>query len=721
VDYKWQYGDGATSANYYGEHTYTKAGTNTVQLIANDASIKCADTVIQVINVKDFNTAFTFSTSYITGSSCPPALVRINNLSVGATRVEWDFGDGTKSNDQFYPSHTYTKPGTYKITLYTYGYNGLTGTYRDSVVIKQPSAKIAADVLQGCTSQKVTLKAEALNTDSYFWDFGDGTIINGTTTSAIHQYKTAGIYQPRLILKDATGCSSSTQLADKIIIDSLHIAIKGIPTLICDSSEIFFTPQVTSIAAQGGYPLTYHWDFGTGVAKDTLDERNAVFNYNQPGNYNVRFKVTSPFGCVQEVSEKVVVNKKAKASISGAQAICEGGTASFNGNASMSPVTWAWTFNNGNAATVQNPGAQSYQVPGSYDVRLIVAHKGCLDTAIHKLTVHPNPSITLNASKKLICLGETTLLTATGGTSYAWTPAATLNNPAVAAPTASPSKNTIYTVNVTNQFGCVKKDSIAIVVAQPFKIATAKDVSVCSGSSAQLHVKGATSYQWINYTTGLSNTTIANPVAKAAVSSTYTVVGSDPYNCFKDTAVINLTVHPLPTVDAEPDFEMLAAETHQLKATASADVVQWQWSPETYLNCSNCASPAVTPRVPMEYTVTVKNRFGCEASDNVSVSLQCSENFIYIPNSFTPNNDGRNDLFYIKGKGIGVIKSLAIYNRWGEVIFERKNFDIDDVSSAWNGTYKGLPAPAGAYVYFAEMQCNGGRPIIKKGTVVLIR
>jgi gliding motility-associated-like protein len=104
----------------------------------------------------------------------------------------------------------------------------------------------------------------------------------------------------------------------------------------------------------------------------------------------------------------------------------------------------------------------------------------------------------------------------------------------------------------------------------------------------------------------------------------------------------------------------------------------------------------------------------------VRIKLQCSEDFIFIPNSFTPNNDGLNDLFYIKGKGIGIIKSLMIFNRWGEKVFERTRFNIDDKASAWDGKYKGVLAPMGTYLYFAEMQCDNGQPVIKNGTVTLI-
>jgi gliding motility-associated-like protein len=721
VDYTWQYGDGTTSNNYYGSHVYTQAGVNTVRLIANDPSIQCADTAIQVITVKDFNTAFSFSTNYVTNSTCPPVMVRINNLSVGYTKLLWDFGDGTTSSDQYYPSHTYYEPGVYKIILYTYGYNGLTGTYIDSVTISQPSAQITADALQGCTSKQITLRANADNTASYLWDFGDGTVKSGADTFSTHVYLTPGVYQPKLITRDIKGCATSTELADKIIIDSLYIAIKGIPAQICDSSQIFFTPDVKSVAADlAQQPLVYHWDFGTGNAADTANTKNAMFNYNKPGTYTVKFSVASPFGCAKEVSEDIIVHKKAKGSISGPAELCEGQSASFTGSASQAPVEWMWTFDNGNTGAVQNPASQTFSTPKNYDIRLIVKYDGCSDTTIRQLAVHPNPVVSLSSTKTLLCLGESVQLTATGGISYLWKPSAGLNNTTIATPSAAPAQTTTYIAEVTNNFGCKKSDSLKLTVVQPFSLTMANDTFVCKTSSVQLKAQGAASYQWINNTNGLNNTQVANPIASPVADISYTVVGTDAYNCFKDTATIKVIVQPLPGVVAEPDIQMLAADSHQLTAVASNDVVQWLWSPKDYLSCTNCPSPVTTPKTPIDYTVTVKNQYGCAASDTVRIKLQCSEDFVFIPGGFTPNNDGKNDLFYIKGKGIGIIKSLLIFDRWGEKIFERTNFGIDDKSSAWDGKYKGMLVPVGSYVYLAEMQCESGEPIIKKGTVTVI-
>ena len=123
----------------------------------------------------------------------------------------------------------------------------------------------------------------------------------------------------------------------------------------------------------------------------------------------------------------------------------------------------------------------------------------------------------------------------------------------------------------------------------------------------------------------------------------------------------------------------------------------------------------------MEYVVEVYNGYNCLAKDTVRVKGSCGEKNIFIPTAFTPNVDGLNDRFTIHGTGVSIIKSLRVYNRWGEIVFERKNFYPGDYNLAWNGKYSGMDAPAGAYVYFAELECNAGEIFTRKGTVTLIR
>jgi gliding motility-associated-like protein len=232
---------------------------------------------------------------------------------------------------------------------------------------------------------------------------------------------------------------------------------------------------------------------------------------------------------------------------------------------------------------------------------------------------------------------------------------------------------------------------------------------------------GANAYKWINTTAGLNATQIANPVAIPSNSTVYTVVGYDAYQCYTDTLQVNVIVRPLPTVYAGVDIEAVYGSANQLSPVASSDVVRWNWTPSDFLSCTNCPSPVSKPYSPVEYVVSVYNSYNCMAQDTISIKATCTEGGVYIPSAFTPNQDGKNDLFTINGSGIGIIKSLRVYNRWGEIIFEKKNFYPNDNSSAWNGKYKGVDADAGTYVYFAEMECNAGEMFTRKGTVTLVR
>jgi len=277
-------------------------------------------------------------------------------------------------------------------------------------------------------------------------------------------------------------------------------------------------------------------------------------------------------------------------------------------------------------------------------------------------------------------------------------------------------------LRVTTPYGCSKEitDTLLVVDPQPFQLQIAEGAFACPGLPLLLHVGGAASYNWIN-ATGLNDNHAADPLAQPPLQAGYTVVGYDANLCFTDTATLPIHMTPSPTVNAGPDLQVLTGSTLSLHATGSDDVIQWSWSPSDGLSCMGCASPVCTPRKSLQYIVTGKTQYGCPASDTFFLKLICDEGRVYIPNSFTPNGDGKNERWYIKGKGIRVINYLRIFSRWGEMIFQRGNFNIDDASSGWDGTFKGNPVETGTYVYLAEMVCDNGETFPVKGSFMVIR
>jgi len=182
-----------------------------------------------------------------------------------------------------------------------------------------------------------------------------------------------------------------------------------------------------------------------------------------------------------------------------------------------------------------------------------------------------------------------------------------------------------------------------------------------------------------------------------------------------------VSVFPIPLVNAGPDITIPGGNSVPLNANPSTDVVDIKWTPADGLSCTTCPNPVATPKKKTEYTITVTNNGGCVNTDKITIFVTCNKENIFIPNTFSPDNDGNNDLFYPRGRGIANIKSFSVFSRWGQLVYQRQNFMINDVSAGWNGTFKGQKLPPDVYVYIIEVYCENGALINLKGDVMLVR
>jgi gliding motility-associated-like protein len=119
--------------------------------------------------------------------------------------------------------------------------------------------------------------------------------------------------------------------------------------------------------------------------------------------------------------------------------------------------------------------------------------------------------------------------------------------------------------------------------------------------------------------------------------------------------------------------------------------------------------------------VAVTDSNGCKSERDITVTVVCNNKNYFIPNTFSPNGDGQNDVFYVRGTSIERIQSIRIFNRWGQAIFERKNFAANDITAGWNGTINGKPADQDVYVYVIEIICENATIIPYRGNVALVR
>ncbi len=722
--YTWLFGDGGILNNQpFADsvvHSYGKESIDTVVLIATNTAEHCADTALQKIYVQNPNLSFTYTTAYVNpNSGCPPVIGSFVNTSINTVRISWDFGDSTTANNLNNAGHIYNKPGIYKVTLYGYFIDGTMDSVFQWITIKGPYAKLQAVKPFACGSELITLEATGSNTKQFTWDFGDGTLINNNDTVASHRYLTPGVYTPSLIVKDSSNCQFPFFLTKPIIVDTLHLKINMNAQVACDSTLLTFNPNTVSEAKTLGYPLTYHWSFGTGINKDTANTETASFVYNQPGKYEVILSGASQFGCTDVTRDSILVQPTPRAFIGGPTKICQNDSASFSGTSTRT-VQWNWIFPNGDTSTAQKTPQKQFSIPGLDSISLIVNDNGCYDTAVHLITVNANPVVAASPLSAHICEGDSVQLAAHDGTVFYWTPTQHIAGGNTATPYVFPDTATTYFVQVKNAASCVSNDSVTIAVTQRFKVTAPSPVYICPGGVAQLNASGADKYLWLN--NDVSNSTIANPTVSTYSPQTYTVVGFDNAGCFMDTTTAQVLTATLPAVNAGADITTLAGEPVTLTATGSNDIIQWQWMPNQYLNCDTCAAIVITPHSDVQYIVKATNNRGCISYDTVQVTILCKGSLLNVPSAFTPNGDGKNDRFAILGRGIKEIKHFAVFNRLGEVLYEKEHLSVAETTfDGWDGTYKNVPAPPGTYVYYAEVVCDTGELFHYKGTVVLIR
>ena len=320
------------------------------------------------------------------------------------------------------------------------------------------------------------------------------------------------------------------------------------------------------------------------------------------------------------------------------------------------------------------------------------------------------------------CAGSPVQLTATGATTYTWQNNNTLSCTNCSNPFATPTQPETYFVTGRSN-GCSASDSVKIKV-QTKELLTAQPASfeVCEGIPVNLNVSGTDNYSWLPDNT-LSSTTIKNPVANPVVNTIYTAIGKDSNNCFSDTARINVVVHPKPTVNiTDSAVEVLSGSTYTILASAGNDgTVNLEWTPASGLSCYNCLQPTTTVNNTITYTLTATNASGCTASDSIILVALCNKQSIYIPNTFSPNHDGINDVFYPRANGSLLVKSFIVFNRWGQVVFERRNVYANGSANGWDGKYKNVLQKPDVYVYIMELQCANDETFVQRGNITLIR
>jgi gliding motility-associated-like protein len=271
----------------------------------------------------------------------------------------------------------------------------------------------------------------------------------------------------------------------------------------------------------------------------------------------------------------------------------------------------------------------------------------------------------------------------------------------------------LYKLKQLYNSGCTTLDSFYLGVFPGVTVFVNNPVqSICQGRTAVLSASGGQHYQWTP-SDGLSSDTIANPIAQPLVSTLYNITISNDFGC-RDSALVNINVFENVSINAGADQTINAGDSVILNATVKGTSVNFYWSPATFISDIHSVTPIVYPINNTVYTLTANSMVGCGSATS-SVKIKVYKN-VFIPNAFTPNDDGKNDKFRIIAADNYKQFKLLIFNKGGRIIYSTTN-----IMDGWDGRFKNELQPTGSYVYYIEMRTASNKNISKKGTIMLLR
>lgn len=721
--YAWTFGDNSsgTTNTPVTTHRYNTAGTFNVALTVTTQQ-GCTATRTFNQFVKTGNPPQNVSFTATRTDDCAGTNTRLLASATNANQYRWDFGDGTTvDGTEFDVDHVFRRGGNVTVQLAA----GSNGCFVNATPVTLNNiGPVANFTFQRRCDNKMAFDFNNISTgsagDTYEWDFSDGSPLDNSIQPS-HVYTQGGTYIVRLTVRNAAQqCVSSLFRTIQVFAADFHT---GVGT-ICRNSDVPYGV----LHVPNTLVTSYDWRFGDGTSlittKDDILKKvitKGVFTDTLIIRYN------DPAYCPDTIVKQNHLNVIApEAAFTAPSIACEGQPVTFAHTSIPSPniplAEWQWDLGNGLHSAQETPVATKYNSSGTFPVKLVITDaRNCKDSITLNVNISPTPIIHAIAPQAKICEGTGITLQGISNASVQWRPAYQLSCVNCNNPVVTPRRDTSYIALATNVNGCTASDTVSINVVPQVVLGVSADTTICKGMSAQLRSWGAASYSWTPNDTTIIGPNMNLPVVRPTVSTVYTLSGSNDPACPSATAQVRITVNPVPTANAGPDQTVTAGSILQLDGVFSNDVVSVQWKPDRYLDCPTCATTLSAIRESMDYSLEVTNSVGCKATDVMHVKLVCDQANVFFPNGFSPNGDGMNDIFYPRGKGIRMVKSLRIYNRLGQEVFKRVNFNVEDASMGWNGSLNGRDLASDVYIYMAELLCDSNETFQLKGNVTLLR
>jgi len=638
LNHLWDFGDGETSVEKNPTHLYTTEGVYTVCLTVTD-KFDCVSTICREnsVDIADPVAGFSVDSTF---ASCPPLPVNFTNESLNTSSYTWDYGDNSGLSNLDDPSHIYTIPGVYNVTLRAFRTEACQDSLmtQDLIILDGPEGEYQFDIDTSCAPAVITFTASSVANYMYIWDFGlgdlDTTQISADNDQVSFTYTEPGTYYPTLSFLNNTGCFRTLPPAGPIVVASSTPAFEATQTVLCNPGE---TVNFINLSSSATPIQSVEWLF-EGGSPATSDEFEPQVTYNTAGSFDVRMVIDNG-GCTDTllVPDYIKLGDAPDINFTVSAATgCTPLTVNFTDNSSVansSIATWEWDFGDGKVADIASPThIYTNEIANSYTATLtITTADGCTATSSETISLLAVTDISAG-DDRTICIGEPTVLEGlvygdTTGLEYYWSPATSLSCVACMDPIATPSDTTTYTFVVRTPEGCTSTSEVKVMV-KPFPVPMvdlSADTSICLNEIVQINVGGGTevfNYSWDTSVSGLScYEDCQNPIAQPLANSTYTVTVTTIHGCTASES-IQVDIVDQSQVFAGEDRTVCAGDTVQLNITTGRNPT---WLVNNDLSCTYCPNPIAFPSETTNYIVEVLTDQGCTIQDTVTVTTFSTE------------------------------------------------------------------------------------------------
>ncbi len=562
---------------------------------------------------------------------------------------------------------------------------------------------------------------------TYLWNFGDGN--SSIIKNPQNAYPSGdGTYSVKLIITDTSGCKDSVTKNNYIKIRTPKAAFAIRDTItICP-------PLLTSFTFHGSDYQSFLWDFGDGN-QSTLP--NPTHFYSAHGTFTPKLYVQGPGGCIDSAQSTVTIYDGSDIQLT--YGPITSGCNSLNVDFNLvlpSGFKFIFYFGDGALDTSGRTTLSHFYSRPSFSLPAVVIYdtiSGCVIGKYGTQQINVLGAIPLfGMNKSEFCDSDSVIFKdfttknepiisrvwdfGDGSTSGVQNPTHNFTQPGTY----------IVTLNITTQSNCSSSyQDTVFVYRTPQPSIIGKD-TICINTNEVFNgmimiPDSVTIWQW-SFGNG-QNASSQNITTNFSSPGDYTIqlTTLNKLGCSNTTTKLIYVAPPPTAAPVQNPITINVGSGTDLLMDYTGNITSYTWTPTTQLNCNNCPTPFASPKFNTTYTVKVADRYGCINQSDINVVVLCNKINYFIPNTFSPNGDGQNDIFYPRGTGLFRIKSMLIFDRWGEVVFEKKDFPPNDPSSGWTGYFKGRKASPDVYIYLIEILCDNNSVVPVKGNIMLLR